>query len=234
MASDMRISPGRGYESNGLTRGGQSLRASELENAPLVRDTGPGRVRQERQLKRNAPLRLAAVYSHPVQYTAPLFRELGGRDDVDLTVYYLSRHGVDVSFDAQFGAAFKWDIPLLDGYKHNFVPNLRKAAGLDGFFKLLNVSIAGEILRNRYDALLVHGYEHFAKWPAFLAATGIARGISSERTARDVAADGETFRAAGAFRAVRQLRLCWHVESGVLRTLRGGAESALPCALQRG
>jgi glycosyltransferase involved in cell wall biosynthesis len=115
-------------------------------------------------------LRLAALYSHPVQYTAPLFRELSNRPGLELTVCYLSRQGLDMTFDPLFGHSFKWDIPLLDGYKHKFLSNLRRNSGMNGFFKLLNFSVVREIRSQRYDALLVHGYEHFAKWLAFGAA----------------------------------------------------------------
>jgi glycosyltransferase involved in cell wall biosynthesis len=119
----------------------------------------------------NTPrIRLAALYSHPVQYNAPLFRELSKRPGIDLTVYFLSRQGLDVTFDAQFGSSFKWDIPLLDGYKHKFLPNLRRTSAVKGFFNLMNVAVVREIRRERYDALLVHGYEHLAKWLAFAAA----------------------------------------------------------------
>jgi glycosyltransferase involved in cell wall biosynthesis len=115
-------------------------------------------------------LRLAVLYSHPVQYVAPLLRELGRRPDVDLTVYFLSRHGLDDTFDPQFGKSFKWDIPLLEGYKYAFLPNLRRTPGVMGFFRLVNTSVVGEIRRQKFDALLVHGYEHLAKWLAFGAA----------------------------------------------------------------
>jgi glycosyltransferase involved in cell wall biosynthesis len=115
-------------------------------------------------------LRIAALYSHPVQYAAPLFRELSRRKEIDLTVYYLSRHGVEPSLDPSFGCTFQWDVPLLDGYKSCFVPNFRKGTGLIGFFSLMNFGIFSEILRGKYDVLFVHGYEHLSKWLAFAAA----------------------------------------------------------------
>ena len=59
----------------------------------------------------------------PIQYQAPLFRALGASGVVEPTVYFGSRHGVDVAMDAGFGHAFRWDVPLLDGYEHVFLPN---------------------------------------------------------------------------------------------------------------
>jgi glycosyltransferase involved in cell wall biosynthesis len=121
-------------------------------------------------------LRVAALYSHPVHYIAPLFRRLSQRPEIDLTVFYLSRHGVDVAYDPLFGQSFKWDVPLLEGYKHKFLPNLRHDAGPGGFFSLMNLSVLREVRLGSYDALLVHGYEHCAKWMAFFAAR--SRGTS--------------------------------------------------------
>lgn len=115
-------------------------------------------------------IRLAALYSHPIQYFAPLFRELSAQPDIDLTVYFCSRHGLDVSFDPRFGRAFKWDIPLLEGYRSVFLPNLRRKTDISGFARLVNPSIGTELIRQRYDALLVHGYEHMTKWLAFFCA----------------------------------------------------------------
>ena len=39
--------------------------------------------------------RLAALFSHPIQYFAPLFRWLAQEPEIDLTVYYCSRKGVE-------------------------------------------------------------------------------------------------------------------------------------------
>lgn len=115
-------------------------------------------------------IRLAALYSHPIQYAVPLFRELASRAEIDLTVYFCSRLGVEPSYDSQFGRTFKWDTPLLDGYRSVFLPNLRKGTATDGFWKLISPRIMRELRQQRYDALLVHGYEHATKWMAFLAA----------------------------------------------------------------
>ena len=113
---------------------------------------------------------MAAVLTHPIQYMVPLMRELSSRPEIDLTVYYLSRQGLDATLDLKFGQTFKWDIPLLGGYKSVFLPNLRSGSDPNGFFSLLNFSLFAEIRRNRYEVLLIHGYEHLIKWIAFIAA----------------------------------------------------------------
>jgi glycosyltransferase involved in cell wall biosynthesis len=97
-------------------------------------------------------------------------RTLAARSDVDLTVYYCSRQGLDATLDSQFGVTVKWDTPLLDGYRSQFLPNVGGERGVHGFTRLMNPAIVAELFHSRYDAILVHGYEHATKWLAFLAA----------------------------------------------------------------
>ena len=115
-------------------------------------------------------IRIGALYIHPAQYAAPLFRELSRRPGVDFTAYFLCRQGAESTFDAGFGREISWDISVLEGYKYKFLPNLRAGNSAIGFFSLVNFSVIPEIRRARLDALLVHGYEHLSKWLAFGAA----------------------------------------------------------------
>lgn len=103
--------------------------------------------------------RLAVLNSHPIQYFAPLYRQIAATGDIDLTVYYCSKQGLDRGFvDPGFGREVIWNLPLLEGYRHVFLPNLGGDRGVRGFFTLANPSICGELRRERYDALLVHGH----------------------------------------------------------------------------
>ena len=70
-------------------------------------------------------VRLAYLVSHPIQYQAPLLRRIAQEPDIDLTVFYGSDFSVRGYQDEGFGVGVKWDIPLLDGYKHVFLPKLR-------------------------------------------------------------------------------------------------------------
>lgn len=112
------------------------------------------------------PRRLAVVTSHPIQYQAPLFRELAKRPDVDLTVFFCSDHGVTEQVDPGFGRSFKWDVPLLDGYRHEFVPNVARHPGPTGFFGEINPALVGKLARGKFDAVLVHGYAFASCWLA--------------------------------------------------------------------
>jgi glycosyltransferase involved in cell wall biosynthesis len=102
--------------------------------------------------------KLAYVVSHPIQYHAPLFRMLARREDIQFRVFYCTRQGVDEYFDPGFQRALKWDVPLLDGYDHTFVPNLFDDSQARGFGRVINPSMGREIARWGADVVIIHGY----------------------------------------------------------------------------
>ena len=119
---------------------------------------------------RTRPHRLAVVHSHPIQYFAPLYRMLAEEPDIDLTVYFCSRQGLRTYKDKGFGIPVKWDIPLLEGYEHKFLRNLRRKDQVGGFFSLVNLELVSELYRNRFDALLVNGHMYLTYLLGVLAA----------------------------------------------------------------
>jgi hypothetical protein len=66
-------------------------------------------------------VRLLVVATHPIQYHAPLYRQLAQSDIVDLRVVFLSDFGTAPSYDPGFGKQMAYDIPLTEGYKHVFL-----------------------------------------------------------------------------------------------------------------
>ncbi|MEI8044877.1 MAG: glycosyltransferase family 4 protein, partial [Verrucomicrobiota bacterium] len=68
--------------------------------------------------------------------------------------------------DPGFGAAITWDIPLLGGYEHEFVPNVAKNPGTGHFGGIDLPDLPARIKAWRPDALLVFGW----CWKAHLAA----------------------------------------------------------------
>src|ERR1700677_4538330 len=94
---------------------------------------------------RREKVRLAYLVSHPIQYQAPLLRRIAQEPDIDLTVFFASDFSVRGYKDVGFGGVgVQWDVPLLDGYKHVFLPRLR-----DGH----NVSFATPLNRGILSAL---------------------------------------------------------------------------------
>jgi len=115
-------------------------------------------------------IRLAVLVSHPIQYFSPVYRELCRIPDIDLTVLYCSRHGVEHREDKKFGVSLAWDIPLLDGYVHKFLQAWKGHDSPGSVWGLVNPDVLGELSGDRYDVLIVHGYRYVTCWLAFLAA----------------------------------------------------------------
>ena len=69
--------------------------------------------------------KLAILNTHPIQYFA---HSIAGwlRNRSGLDRLFLQPPGSDEYIDEGFGQRLKWDIPLLDGYKHVFLKNLRR------------------------------------------------------------------------------------------------------------
>jgi glycosyltransferase involved in cell wall biosynthesis len=135
-------------------------------------------------------LRLAIVASHPIQYYAPLFRELALR--LDLTVFYSHRATPVDQASAGFGIGFEWDVDLLSGYEHVFLRNLAKRPGLDRFGGCDTPEIGARLAEGHFDAVLILGWHLRTYLQAGLAAKRagvplLARGDSHLRTPRPAA-----------------------------------------------
>lgn len=113
--------------------------------------------------------KLAVLTSHPIQYQAPLFRLMSAQPEIDLTVYFCWDFGVERSFDKDFGITIKWDIPLLEGYRHVFLKNYSPRPS-SGFWGQINPSIITELFKNKHDAVLIYGWNSLTNWLAFAAA----------------------------------------------------------------
>lgn len=112
--------------------------------------------------------RLAAIFSHPIQYFAPLLRVLAAEPEVDLTVYYCSPRGTTAMQDPGFNRAVAWDIPLLQGYRYKFLPGLLGNPMDQWTYGPVNSGIVRELSRGGYDAVWVNGYMAVTNWLAML------------------------------------------------------------------
>jgi glycosyltransferase involved in cell wall biosynthesis len=109
-------------------------------------------------------VRVAYLVSHPIQYQAPLLRRIAQEPDIELTVFFGSNFSVREYGDKGFGVGVKWDVPLLDGYRHEFLPVLRDRATVGGT-RPLNYGILNRLRGGSghngevaFDVLWVHGY----------------------------------------------------------------------------
>lgn len=103
-------------------------------------------------------MKVAYFVSHPIQYQAPLLRRIAQEPDIELTVFFSSDLSVRGYADKGFGGVqVKWDVPLLDGYTHEFLPGLRKNGTL-GFLTPVSFGVFSRLRRGKFDAVWVHGY----------------------------------------------------------------------------
>lgn len=103
--------------------------------------------------------RLACLVSHPIQYQAPLFRYIAQQPEVDLTVFFLSDCSVRGYEDHGFGTQVKWDISLLEGYNHIFLPCIGRSDRLS-FWRPFTYTLGRHLRTGLFDALWIHGYAH--------------------------------------------------------------------------
>ncbi len=135
-------------------------------------------------------MRLAYLVSHPIQYQAPLLRRIAQEPGIDLTVLFGSDFSVRGYRDRGFGVDVKWDIPLVDGYKSEFLPVLRDKRN-NSLFSPISRGIAGRLRGRRgepaFEVLWVHGYATLNQLQGVLAAkfAGIPVLIRSDSSLRD-------------------------------------------------
>src|SRR4051812_38973221 len=69
-------------------------------------------------------VRLAHLLSHPIQYKSPLLRRISQEPDIALTVFFRSDFSVRSYLDEGFGVQVRYDVDLLGGIDHRFLPSL--------------------------------------------------------------------------------------------------------------
>lgn len=122
-------------------------------------------------------VKLAYLVSHPIQYQAPLLRRIAQEPDIELTVLFGSDFSVRGYKDKGFGGVgVKWDVPLLDGYHHEFLPGIRENATVSvtrplsyGILKRLHGGNGG----SPFDVVWVHGYSTVNAMHGILAAKAL-------------------------------------------------------------
>ena len=111
-------------------------------------------------------MRIGFLASHPIQYLAPLLRELATR--VDLHVFYAHDPSPQQQAAAGFDVAFEWDTDLLGGYNYTFLKN--QASNPDAregqFFGCDTPAVYDEITAGRFDVFIVNGWYLKAFWQA--------------------------------------------------------------------
>jgi glycosyltransferase involved in cell wall biosynthesis len=127
-------------------------------------------------------MRVVIVTTHPIQYQAPLFRQLAKR--LDLTVVFMMRQTPKGQAASGFGVEFEWDTPLLHGYRHLFANNVaaspssnhRNGIVLEGHESLL-ASLRPNVVMTM--GWFPRGYLQVTSWAKRLKVPLVCRGESN-------------------------------------------------------
>jgi glycosyltransferase involved in cell wall biosynthesis len=105
-----------------------------------------------------APVRIAFLHTHPIQYVAPFYRYLSRRWDARITALYLSDYSLRGGADRGFARRVQWDIDLLAGYEARFVRGAERRGEPAGFLSIVAPSLWRDIRSSNFNALIVHGH----------------------------------------------------------------------------
>ena len=172
---------------------------------------------------------VAYVVSHPIQYQAPLLRLIAALPDIDLTVFFENDHSVRSYHDAGFGHAIKWDIPLLDGYRHEFLGRV-SPGGTIKRDKAARQRFMEQLKSRRFDVIWLHGFTGFDNLHRVFAAWRVgvpvlirdeATAISRQRSAMRTLGKRVFFRLLGklcrGFLAIGSLNRDYYLANGIPR-----------------
>lgn len=106
-----------------------------------------------------SPTRLAILVSHPIQHFAPWHAEAAKRPALDLKVFFYSDWGLSGLVDPGFGQSLTWDVPLLEGYEHEFLPVAQKLDVINDP-RLDNPTVGERLDAFQPDVVKVYGYSH--------------------------------------------------------------------------
>lgn len=150
------------------------------------------------------PVRVAWLATHPIQYQTPLLREIARMPDVDLTAIFFSDFSVHGYHDKEFGQAVNWDVPMLEGFKHEVLRHAESPQEGFSFMQPRVPQLKALLTRERFDLVVIQGWNHYG----YLLAAHWARQAGIEILLRCEATDhvdGST----GVRRLLREAVLRW-------------------------
>lgn len=109
--------------------------------------------------------RIAVLVTHPIPHFAPWHRETARLGIVEQKVFFCCDWGISEVRDKDFGTSFRWDVPLTEGYDHEFLPIARRPERLD-FRSVDNPDVSDALDRFDPDIVQVFGYAQRTMWRA--------------------------------------------------------------------
>ncbi len=113
---------------------------------------------------------LVIVASHPIQYQACVWRELAALGQLSFEVWYGSDYGVRPQPSPWGPSDFVWDVDLVSGYPHRFLPNWSRRPDPQSYGGKLYPPLVAELALRRPRSVLIQGYRNLHEQLAFLGA----------------------------------------------------------------
>lgn len=117
--------------------------------------------------------RLAVIAKHPVHTQLPLYKRLARCAEVDLTIFFGSNFGITEGKVpvVQHGITVKmYDAPDLSDISHKFLKNYGTSLEPTGFYSPIAPGIWQELRKEKFDAIIIHGYGTLLDIVAYVAA----------------------------------------------------------------
>ncbi len=115
-------------------------------------------------------VRLAVVAQFPVHYHLPLYRAMAVDPDIDAEVLFMQRGWSASGYDPEVDAIVDWGVEQFAGYRHHIFHNVSPSRDGVGFWKFVNPGLIWRVLTGPYDAVYIHGHNHFSHVAAAIAA----------------------------------------------------------------
>jgi len=109
--------------------------------------------------------KFAVVITHATQHHGPMFRELAKTPGLELKVFFCSRIGQDNSLDPGFATQIAWDVPLTDGYEHEFLATTQEVKSTK-FGDIQNPDLVDRLDDFGANAIWINGYGCKSYWGA--------------------------------------------------------------------
>src|SRR5262249_42642064 len=110
-------------------------------------------------------IKLAILISHPIQHFAPWHREVAKIAGIDLRVFFYTDWGINSYEDPGFAIPIKWDVPLTEGYAHEFLPIASRPRKLN-FWEVDNPGVAAALAKFDPNVIQLFGYAYRSNWRA--------------------------------------------------------------------
>lgn len=116
------------------------------------------------------PVRLGLVAQFPIHYHLPLYRALAEDPEIDLEVLFMQKGWSDSGYDPEVASVVEWGVDKFSGYPHQIFRNISPTRNGEGFWKFVNPRLIGRVFAHRYDAIYIHGHNHFSHIACAIAA----------------------------------------------------------------